>query len=393
MSAQPGQEIAERNPQAELIAGIRSDQFQEQVALALPDNVTPKRFVRIAITALQQNPGIVTCERDTVIRALLQSAAMGLMPDGKEAALVPFKGKAQLIPMIAGYRKIAADYGWKITANVIYEGDEFEYELGLHPTVTHRPPRIGVERGDRIGVYAYGTHRDGRKSTPVVMSAAEVEKVRQVSQQPTGELWAKWTDRAWEKTAGRRLFKELPLADDDRVDRVVRVLASEDLSPREAMAALYGHEPVAGELPPARPSAPSTPASTEAPADAAAEEGQPRDSGDQQVEGGPPVAAPAEPPSTPDFEGEEPPDPSQFQPPRASEERRQVELEAEHAANLVVNFGKYNGLTLAQIDSDKRDPQYVLWLVGGQFQPKTPHAHEVKAAAQAYATAYFGGQA
>ena len=388
MSAQPNTEIAQRTPQQQLVADLRAESFMEQVSYALPENVTAKRFVRIAITALHATPSLATLERESVFRALLECAAMGLMPDGKQAALVPFKGKAQLLPMIAGRRLNAAEYGWEITARVVYENDEFDYTLGLHPTITHRPARIGTPRGDRIAVYAYGTHRDGRKSEPIVMDAATVEKHRALSQQPNGELWTKHTDKAWEKTAGHQCFKTLALADDDRV---IRVLASEELSPREASTALYGHPnpPVTGELPRA------TPASAEAPADAAAAEGQPHGDGDQQADAG---DSPSEPPhetptsaSAPEFEGEEPADHSPFQQPRVPEERRQVELEGEQAAHFVVNLPKYKGLTLAQIDVDKRDPGYIMFLAGPTYVPKNEAAHEVKRAAQAYAQAYFGG--
>lgn len=234
-------EIATRDQATELVSSLRHEQFMEQVTLALPENVTPERFVRIAITALQASPKIIECERASILRSLLASAAMGLMPDGHEAALVPFKGKAQLIPMIAGFRKIAADYGWTIRTAIVYANDEFEYELGLEPKFRHVPVRPGRERGEAIAAYAVGAHKDGRREVEV-LNQDDVAKVRAISRSSDDGPWVDWYEQMAEKTAGRRLFKKLPLSDEDK--RVTRVLAA--IEPAEAAALIYG--PNAREL-------------------------------------------------------------------------------------------------------------------------------------------------
>jgi len=232
-----GQEVVQRTPQAELVAQIRTPEFRSEVALALPENVTPERFVRVAITALQATPNLAELERSSVLRSLLQSAAMGLMPDGREAAIVPFKGKAQLIPMIAGFRKIAGEYGWTIYTTIAYDNDLFEYEQGLDVHFRHVPVRPGAERGDPIAAYAVGKHADGRRELEV-LTVEEVEKIRATSQTARKEdgPWTQWWEQMAEKSAGKRLFKKLPLAEDDKRVRLIR----STVEPVEAAAALYG---------------------------------------------------------------------------------------------------------------------------------------------------------
>jgi recombination protein RecT len=239
-------EVVQRTPQEELVAQVRSDAFREQVALALPENVTPERFVRVTVTALQSTPNLAELERASVVRSLLSSAAMGLLPDGREAAIVPFKGKAQLIAMVGGLRKIAAEYGWTIYTSVVHANDVFEYEQGLDVRFRHVPVRPGAEPGEVIAAYAVGKHADGRRELEV-LTVAEIEKIRAVSQSAQSKEgpWANWWEQMAEKSAAKRLFKQLPLSDDDKRVRVVRTA----IEPTEAAAALYGATRAA--LPPA----------------------------------------------------------------------------------------------------------------------------------------------
>lgn len=232
-----GQEVVRLTPAQELAARVRGDDFKEQVALALPDNVSADRFVRVMATALIENPELAKqAEHGSILSAGLKAAADGLLPDGREAAFVVFKEKAAYMPMIGGFRKIAGEHGWSIRTQVVYANDEFVYEIGLEPTLKHVPVRPGAERGDAIAAYAVGKHRDGRTEVEV-MTAAEIEKVRQVSRSKDRGPWVEWTERMWEKSAGRRLFAKLPLGDPDRV---LRVLEAASGQPEDAAAALYG---------------------------------------------------------------------------------------------------------------------------------------------------------
>jgi hypothetical protein len=187
---------------------------------------------------------------------------MVLYPDGREAAIVIYNTKvgdgwvkkAQLIPMIGGYRKIAGEHGWTIRTQVVYANDHFEWEEGLNERLEHRPTRPGMERGELVAAYAIGVHRDGRREFQV-FTAADVERAKSASRAAAKGPWVDWTDRMWEKTAGRRLFSKLPLAGEQRAVRMIEIDAR---APGEALHALYG---------------PARPALSEGSPDAAAEIG------------------------------------------------------------------------------------------------------------------------
>ena len=219
-------ELAAPDSARSMIAHIRSTAFQQQIAAALPEGIRSERFVRAAVTALLQNPELPDkATANSIFQSLIRCAQDGLMPDGNEAALVIFKGEAQYLPMIGGFRKIAGEYGWSIRTAVVYENDEFDYSLGGVATVTHNPPRLGADRGQPIGAYAVATHRDGRQEVEV-MDAKAIAKVRAVSRTAERGPWKDWTDRMWEKTPGRRLFKKLPLDPGDR--RIASMVAADE---------------------------------------------------------------------------------------------------------------------------------------------------------------------
>lgn len=248
----------ERTPAQILVAQVRTDQFKQQVALALPEDVRPERFVRAVVTALQSTPDLLDADHDSLFTSALRAAQDGLLPDGREAAFVTFNSKVkepgggerwvkkvQYMPMVGGLRKIAAEHGWTISAHVVYENDEFHHELGVHERLIHVPVRPGQARGGRVAVYAVGKHRDGRDPVFEVLFPEDVEKVRQVSRAKDSGPWRDWPERMWEKTAARALFKKLALDPNDR--RVASMLTDGVTDPASAV---YGHRPVVGELPP-----------------------------------------------------------------------------------------------------------------------------------------------
>lgn len=230
-----GQEVDARTPQQQLLSKIRSDRFQEQIEAALPATVTPQRFIRAAATALLDNPDLANARLDTLFASLLKCAQDGLLPDGREAAIVLYKRDAQYLPMVGGYRKIAGEHGWQIVARVVYQADEFEFEQGFEPRLRHVPARPGVDRGQRVAAYAVAQHRDGRRAHPVVMTAQEIDERRKKAQ--TDMVWKQWTDRMYEKTVAKAIFKELPLETLD--PRVQRLIEARD-NPEQAEALMYG---------------------------------------------------------------------------------------------------------------------------------------------------------
>lgn len=195
--------------------------MQPEIKRVLPAHVTPERFERVTLTALQRQPDLLSVDRKSLFGAVMQCAQDGLQPDGKEAALVKFGKGAAYMPMVAGLLKLARQSGEiaSLTANVVYEGDEFDYWIdddGEH--LSHRPS-IDGDRSSIRAVYAMARTSSG-ESIIEVMPYAEVEKVRKASRSANAGPWRDWYSEMARKTAIRRLFKRLPRST-DRLEEAV----------------------------------------------------------------------------------------------------------------------------------------------------------------------------
>lgn len=185
----------------------------EQLKSALPPHVTVEKFLRVAMTALQQNPGLVNADRTSLFAAIVTSAQLGLLPDAQlgEAYFVPFKGKVTLVPGYRGLLKLArqGDIGF-VEAEMIHENDDTVYVLGdeskFEAIVNWR------NRGEPVAVYAVAKYREGGIAARTVMTIKQVDAIRAKSQAANGPAWSDNYEEMAKKTALRRLAKLLPLS-------------------------------------------------------------------------------------------------------------------------------------------------------------------------------------
>jgi recombination protein RecT len=96
-----------------------------------------------------------------------------------------------------------------IYAHEVYTNDEFEYEYGLHPSLTHRPAMN--ERGELIGVYAVAHFMDGGYQFEF-MSKEEIDRRRMRSRSYNSGPWVTDYEEMAKKTVIRHMFKYLPLS-------------------------------------------------------------------------------------------------------------------------------------------------------------------------------------
>lgn len=201
-----------RSPSAEFRQQL--DAMTPQFALALPPHVPAERFVRIVMTAVQSNPDLLNKDRQSLFEASMKCAQDGLLPDGRDAALVIHGSKVTYMPMVAGILSKVRRSGElkSIGAHVVYEHDEFDYLLGDEERIHHRP-LIGGDRGKPIITYAVAHTKDGGVYREV-MTEAQVMAVKAISRAKGGPWSGPFADEMRRKTAIRRLSKRLPMSTD-----------------------------------------------------------------------------------------------------------------------------------------------------------------------------------
>ena len=170
-------------------------------------------YSRVVLNAMVQTPQVAECDVASLQQALLAAMNAGLVPDGKEAAIVPFKGKATLILMIEGRLKLAqqATKGLVVRSMAVYAGDVWDYAEGLHARLDHVPnPAASNGEDDLIYVYATGRLPGAADSQYDVMSRATVDRYRAYSASPTRGPWATHFEEMAKNAVLKRLLKRLP---------------------------------------------------------------------------------------------------------------------------------------------------------------------------------------
>lgn len=261
---------------------------------ALPSHISPEKLQRTVITAAQSNPDLLTADRQSLVVACMKAAQDGLLPDGREAALVIFmtsskdaqgnwqKNKlVQYMPMAYGLRKKIVQSGEVVSlqTGLVYraemEAGAFLYEIGMEPPIRHRPMMDlpDDELGDDkiVAAYSIAKMKDGTVSVEV-MRRGEINKIREMSQ--TGATrdrkgaarqskgpWVDWFGEMARKTVMRRHSKTLPMSGDvimdvegREEDAAISTMAALAVQPDAPMALpnrdelAEQHDPETGEI-------------------------------------------------------------------------------------------------------------------------------------------------
>lgn len=231
--------------------------MESQFKVALPKHISPEKFIRVVQTAVSTSKGLVECDRTSLYAACMRAAQAGLLPDGREAAIVSYGGQASFQPMVDGIMKLVRNSGElaSMTSEVVYAGDDFDYWVDTDgPHLKHKPKMFG-NRGDKIGVYALAKTKDGAVYIEI-LSKQQVMDIKNSSPSKNGPWQGPFEGEMWRKSAIKRLGKRLPKSTDidlDIPDRLDTALRSDDDYNIEKTAAPVKKQraatPVADETP------------------------------------------------------------------------------------------------------------------------------------------------
>lgn len=196
--------------------------MESEIKKALPSVITPERFTRITLSAISANPKLAETTPMSFLGAMMTAAQLGLevnTPLG-QAYLIPFKNKGVLeCQFQLGYKGLI-DLAYRsgevsiIQAHVVYENDEFVYELGLDPKLEHIP--VKDNRGEPSYFYAIFKMKNGGYGFEV-MSVEDVRKHAKKYSQAYNSSFSPWTNHFEEmakKTVLKKALKYAPLKSD-----------------------------------------------------------------------------------------------------------------------------------------------------------------------------------
>lgn len=189
----------------------------------IPDGFTAERFQALMMNSIRQTPELLNCLPQSLFGALINSVKLGLNPDGLlgEAYLLPFGREVKLIVGYKGLIALAYRSGEvaSFDAQVVYEGDDFDYELGFSANIKHKPSNSPQRTENQIShVYAWCERTNGARNV-VVMTWDEIESHRRRFSKGGERSHSPWQTRPVQmakKTALRSLINSgvIPLSAD-----------------------------------------------------------------------------------------------------------------------------------------------------------------------------------
>jgi recombination protein RecT len=169
------------DPEKTLQNRIRA--MARQFEAALPKAITPERMMRIVLTAIRQNPELALCTEESFFGAVLTALQLGLEPNTPlgQCYIIPYKREATFQMGYQGFLELAhrTNKYRRIDAEIVYEGDKFDFSYGLEAFLKHKP--CGT-REKPTHVYALYELTNGGKSFKVWTWDAVIKHAQTYSQ-------------------------------------------------------------------------------------------------------------------------------------------------------------------------------------------------------------------
>lgn len=203
--------------------------YQSEGGLKLPGSYSAENSVRAAWLLLQDvtgkngdtyQPVLNYCTPQSIANALMKMVLQGLNPNKRQCSFIAYGNKLTLQREYAGSIAIAKRNGMKrITANVVYEGEEFEFhtemETGLKRVTKHIQSLDTMGGGKIKGAYAFVVMEDGTTSVEVMTMAQIQAAWNQGPTKGTSPAHKNFPDQMAMKTVINRSVKILINSSDD----------------------------------------------------------------------------------------------------------------------------------------------------------------------------------
>lgn len=196
--------------------------MEGEIKKALPTVITPERFTRMVLSAISVNPKLASCTPKSFLGAMMTAAQLGVEPNTAlgQAYLIPYwngKTKELECQFQLGFKGLI-DLAYRsgqvsiIQAHVVYQNDDFEYELGLDPKLRHKP--AASNRGEPIAYYAVFKTKDGGYGFEVMSIDDMRAHAKRYSKSFDSGPWQTNFDEMSRKTVLKRVLKYAPLKSD-----------------------------------------------------------------------------------------------------------------------------------------------------------------------------------
>lgn len=248
--------VQEKNVTDKVLSRIKA--LEGTGDITMPANYSYSNALKSAYLILSETvdrdkkPVLQSCSQTSIINTLLDMTIQGLSPAKKQCYFIAFGGKLQLMKSYLG--NIAATKRLKgvknVFANVIYEKDEFSYELdletGLKKITKHNQDFENIDINKIKGAYAVIVMEDGLNYVEVM----NINQIRNSWSQGAakGQSGAhkNFTDEMAKKTVINRACKNFVCTSDDSDLLIESMNRTNEYNPEDIVEST--HEEVKEEI-------------------------------------------------------------------------------------------------------------------------------------------------
>jgi len=205
--------------------------YKSQIEKVIPKHLTAERMIQMATTLIARNPRIAECTASSVVGSVVSASILGFPPVQElgYCYFVPYRRNIGTKSSPNYVKELQFQIGYKghmelarrssqiksIHAEVVREGDEFKYQLGLNPELKHIPD--ADINAMVTHAYAVAHYKDGGYNF-VVLTRNQIEALRlrspgQSAGKPS-DVWATDYDKMAMAKAVKQLSKFLPISID-----------------------------------------------------------------------------------------------------------------------------------------------------------------------------------
>lgn len=224
---------------------------REKFARLAQGTISVEQMIEVVLAAVSKTPKLAACTLESIALAVQEAAELGILPSAVNgmAHLVPYQNRkkaaaaglfelyeAKLIPDYKGLVHLARESGsvLSVSAGVIYkdqvQGKDWSAEEGTNDHLWVKPLPPGHRQRDEDVAYAWAAAKIPAPTAPggvivqwVLLTRAEVDKVRAGSRAANDGPWVNQFPEMAKKTAVRRLSKLAP-----RRGKFAKAIALED---------------------------------------------------------------------------------------------------------------------------------------------------------------------
>ncbi len=182
--AQNNAPAKKENVVSEVMAYV--NKLQRKGDLLFPKNYSPKNALMSAWLILQntttkdKRPVLQACDRASIFQSLLEMVTLGLNPSKDQCYFIAYKNRLNLQVSRYGYEAMAKRTNPKIDkiiAEVVWEGDEFEYEIRLgEKYITKHIQKLTNKNRQPVGAYCVLLDKEGKVLKTTIKTFEQIKQ-------------------------------------------------------------------------------------------------------------------------------------------------------------------------------------------------------------------------